>query len=72
MSVSFYVDIVEKDRSKKLRTKERINLTSTMIIGLILLVFIEEKQVTESFNKVKKYVLSKSQEYGYKKLSQLL
>ena len=51
---------------EKLRTKERINLISTMITGLTLLVFIDKKQVTESFNKVKEYVLSKSQEFGYK------
>ena len=51
---------------EKIRTKEKIGITRIMITGLNLLVFIEEQQIPEAFNKLKEYIFTKSKEFGYK------
>ena len=56
---------------ERIRDKQRMYLTSTMISDLTLLAFIEENQVVEAFNKLKNYVEKKTDNINYKKLSSI-
>ena len=44
-----------RDEQEKIRTKQKIGITRIMITGLNFLVFIEEQQIPEAFNKLKEY-----------------